>query len=67
MPKPRKDFGSAFAKEIRAQDARIVKEIAQRKRLEQAYVVITGDAKTFKERPWEPASRIRTPRASEGT
>jgi len=52
MPKPRKDFGLALAKEIKMQDARVMKEIAQRLRLEKAYEVITGDLMTFKNRPW---------------
>lgn len=48
MPKPRKDFGLALSREIRAQDARIAKAIAERDRLVEAYVVITSDSGTFK-------------------
>ena len=66
MPKPRKDFGLAFRKEIIRQDERIAKEIGRRAKLVEAYVVITGDEDSFQTLllnvpPIDPARRSKSP------
>lgn len=51
MPRPTKDYARFFAREIAAKDAKLLEALDERRRLVEAYALLTGDVHTYHDTP----------------